>query len=489
MLNSENTKFYWSMLFRVQNDWSILIEIGLFDALLPIFKASLEVNESWTITLRTMIDQLIGQLEPSQEHYLESSGLLKALADNMSFQSAKDVHILQTAVATVPRLVLNDYVPKIMALFLNLPVDPNIYMIICSLVESETILKVLIGEYNILQQLKERLSMNRDVIHCLRIFNHISNNKSNFNWMMENIAVILPFLNSADPEKIRMAVFTLNGCLYSAMDLEEGEQVLTKLGGAVTILVNMLSDELYWRMGVSFWTTYSLLAEYNESVVKRVIPPLVERYLANPRNFTVIQLMSNFAEGGCTGYKDNPDCRLDDLIKDAAHRFCTTEVVSEQFHYLNLLCYLSQMEHTRDMLADNEQFLHHLKKLSDVHITLSTRELFYLSVQISFLFLTGAAEESMLNVLDYFVNKVHYDIDWSLLFPDTRCYIHLFKSEQIELLRFAAWFLAHSTCVNNGGRLQIMKHYTSSFLRNVKDCRDSVVQKFYGHYVDNLVLN
>jgi hypothetical protein len=109
-----------------------------------------------------------------------------------------------------------------------------------------------------------------------------------------------------------------------------------------------------------------------------------------------------------TGYKDNPDCRLDDLIKDAAHRFCTTEVVSEQFHYLNLLCYLSQMgkyrisvlgiryllnmemlEHTRDMLADNEQFLHHLKKLSDVHITLSTRELFYLSVQISFLFLTG----------------------------------------------------------------------------------------------------
>lgn len=37
---------------------------------------------------------------------------------------------------TVPRLVLNDYVPKIMALFLNLPVDPNIYMIICSLVES-----------------------------------------------------------------------------------------------------------------------------------------------------------------------------------------------------------------------------------------------------------------------------------------------------------------------------------------------------------------
>jgi hypothetical protein len=62
MLNSENTKFYWSMLFRVQNDWSILIEIGLFDALLPIFKASLEVNESWTITLRTMIDQLISQL-------------------------------------------------------------------------------------------------------------------------------------------------------------------------------------------------------------------------------------------------------------------------------------------------------------------------------------------------------------------------------------------------------------------------------------------
>lgn len=43
--------------------------------------------------------------------------------------------------------------------------------------------------------------------------------ESNFNWMMENIAVILPFLNSADPEKIRMAVFTLNGCLYSAMDL------------------------------------------------------------------------------------------------------------------------------------------------------------------------------------------------------------------------------------------------------------------------------
>lgn len=79
--------------------------------------------------------------------------------------------------------------------------------------------------------------MNRDVIHCLRIFNHMSNNsksinilirkssvlmyylESNFKLMMENLAVVLPFLNSADPEKIRMAVFTLNGCLYSAMDL------------------------------------------------------------------------------------------------------------------------------------------------------------------------------------------------------------------------------------------------------------------------------
>jgi hypothetical protein len=95
--------------------------------------------------------------------------------------------------------------------------------------------------------------------------------------MMENLSIILPFLNSADPEKIRMSIFALNGCLYSAMDLgsfvksiiplnlcinffiaEEGEQVITKLGGAVTTLINMLSDELYWRMAISFWTTYSL---------------------------------------------------------------------------------------------------------------------------------------------------------------------------------------------------------------------------------------
>jgi hypothetical protein len=119
----------------------------------------------------------------------------------MSLQSAKDVHILQTAVATgtlfsstvinvvlnitrlsdrcnsirshqnfqrcekqvtigktckvfianiddnytVPRLVLKDYVPKIMALFLNLPVDPNIYMIICSLVESGKYLLLILA--------------------------------------------------------------------------------------------------------------------------------------------------------------------------------------------------------------------------------------------------------------------------------------------------------------------------------------------------------
>lgn len=55
----------------------------------------------------------------------------------------------------------------------------------------------------------------------------------------------------------------------------------------------------------------------------------------------------------------------------------------------------------------------------------------------------------MLKVIDYFVNNVKYDIDWSLLFPDIRCYLHLFKSDQIELLRFAAWFLAHSTSANS----------------------------------------
>ena len=46
-------------------------------------------------------------------------------------------------------------------------------------------------------------------------------------------------------------------------------------------------------------------------------------------------------------------------------------------------------ELTRDRLSANEEFLHHLKKLSDAYIALSTRELFYLSVQVSFLYLTG----------------------------------------------------------------------------------------------------
>ncbi len=64
MLKNQETK-YWAIrtvLYRLQNDWDKFIEIGIFNALLPLFKTSLEVHENWTISLTTLIDKLIGEL-------------------------------------------------------------------------------------------------------------------------------------------------------------------------------------------------------------------------------------------------------------------------------------------------------------------------------------------------------------------------------------------------------------------------------------------
>lgn len=64
MLQKQDTKF-WALrtvLYRLSDDWSKFIEIGIFDALLPLFKTSLEVQDNWTITLTTLIDKLIGAI-------------------------------------------------------------------------------------------------------------------------------------------------------------------------------------------------------------------------------------------------------------------------------------------------------------------------------------------------------------------------------------------------------------------------------------------